>query len=292
MRKKKSMLLSLVYKLRALNDALLPATLGRAIHACFFNLVKQANAALAERLHHESESQGLARFTTSPLRGPLTAHSGQVQLKHGSEYWLRFTSLDSELSERLLILRAEYVEPFNLLGARLEVIQVASEPSQHPWAAQSDFASLQEHWLVRCPRPPLRIELEFLSPTSFQHGALTLPLPLPRLVFLTLADKWNAFAPLSLGAEINEVIDRVLQLREYELHTRSMRFHDLGKPEVGFVGRCEYGLGAVTAEAECVMRRVHLLGDFAFYAGVGGKTAMGMGQTRCRGRRDFSADKG
>jgi CRISPR-associated endoribonuclease Cas6 len=47
--------------------------------------------------------------------------------------------------------------------------------------------------------------------------------------------------------------------------------------QVGFVGRVTYGLMAENEAARC---QLNTLADFAFYAGVGMKTAMGMGQCR------------
>ena len=272
------MLLSVVYRLHPAVDAHLPATLGQAIHGAFFNLVEQADPALARRLHSPSGSRLPTKFTTSPLQGPSSAQDGRISLSKDQAYWLRFTSLDRELSQLLLNLPAERIGCLNLLGVPLEVEQVATEPGQHPWAAHTDFAALYDHWLVKCRRPPRRIGLRFYSPTTFRHDKLNLPFPLPRLIFLTLADKWNAFSPVHLGAEINEAIDDFLEPTRYELRTRVMRFpHSY---ESGFVGRCEYRLHRATQEGDLLMRIINLLTDFAFYAGVGAKTTMGMGQAR------------
>ena len=48
-------------------------------------------------------------------------------------------------------------------------------------------------------------------------------------------------------------------------------------PQVGFVGQATYGLMAENEAARC---QLNALADFAFYAGVGMKTALGMGQCR------------
>lgn len=278
------MLVSVVCRLRPRNDAWLPATLGTAIHGAFFQkIVKQAVPQLAQRLHLSQGSQVPIKFTASPLRGPLVSQNGQVQISSEREYWLRFTSLDRELSQLLLNLSAERLEELELLGVPFEIIQIESEPGPHRWerwVGQTDFVALYDKWLVHCERPPERIELEFCSPTTFQHVKMAVPFPLPRLVFRTLADKWNAFAPVHLGADINEAIDDFLELRWYRLRTRSLRLPYSREPEIGFVGKCAYRLRPKTKEGDLLLRIVNLLADFAFYAGVGGKTAMGMGQTR------------
>ncbi len=276
------MLVSVVCRLRPLHDAQLPATLGTAIHGAFFEIVKQANPRLAQRLHPPQGSRAPVKFTTSPLRGPFVSQNGRVYVSSAKEYWLRFTSLDRELSQLLLHLAAERLERLKLLEVPFEVIQIVSEPGPHRWerwVGQTDFVTLYDKWLVHCERPPERIELEFCSPTTSQHDTIAVPFPLPRLVFLTLADKWNAFAPVHLGADINETIDDFLELRWYRLRTRSLLLY-AREPEIGFVGQCAYRLRPKTKEADLLLRIVNLLADFAFYAGVGGKTAMGMGQMR------------
>ena len=48
-------------------------------------------------------------------------------------------------------------------------------------------------------------------------------------------------------------------------------------PQVGFVGQVTCGLMAENEAARC---QLNALADFAFYAGVGMKTAMGMGMVR------------
>jgi CRISPR-associated endoribonuclease Cas6 len=47
--------------------------------------------------------------------------------------------------------------------------------------------------------------------------------------------------------------------------------------QVGFTGRVTYGLMAADEAARC---QLNALAKFAFYAGVGIKTTMGMGQCR------------
>lgn len=275
------MLISVVWRLRPLREAQLPPTLGRAIHGLFFSVVKEADPALAERLHPPQGSRGPVKFTTSPLRGPLVSRNGLAQLSPEREYWLRFTSLDRELSQLLLDLPR--IGAFELVGVPFEIVQIEREPGPHRWArwvGRTDFVSLYEKWFIHCKQPPERIGLEFCSPTTFQQGRVTAPFPMPRLVFLTLADKWNAFSPVHLGADINETIEEFLELRWYRLRTRSLRLPYAREPEIGFVGQCVYRIRPRVKEADLLLRVINLLADFAFYAGVGGKTAMGLGQTR------------
>ena len=64
------------------------------------------------------------------------------------------------------------------------------------------------------------------------------------------------------------------------VRVETVRPLDLGKARVkGFVGTCTYSLGPkATAEARLAFQ---CLAEFAFHAGVGEKTTMGMGQVIC-----------
>jgi len=117
--------------------------------------------------------------------------------------------------------------------------------------------------------------LVFATPTTFRQGDADLPLPVPRLVFRGLWEKWNAFAPQS-SLLSEEVIERKIALAEAQIRTRTF---DEGRSSiVGFVGWAEfYLMGRHSLE---VIRSLHALAEFAFFAGVGRKSTHGMGLVR------------
>ena len=103
--------------------------------------------------------------------------------------------------------------------------------------------------------------------------------PQPRWVWESLVRKWNAFAPQAQRMDIRAVAAVAARglVADYELRTVTL---DYGRfPQKGFVGWVRYEFRAAT---ERELRELHALADFAFYAGTGYKTAMGMGQTRRR----------
>jgi CRISPR-associated endoribonuclease Cas6 len=101
-----------------------------------------------------------------------------------------------------------------------------------------------------------------------------------------LAGKVNRFLdelPLIVNREPSQtngigqwsLIDDMLTLGRYELRTSSLRYREY--EQVGFTGEAEFEmLGGTRCQA---LRIVHLLARFSFYAGVGYKTTMGMGQS-------------
>jgi CRISPR-associated endoribonuclease Cas6 len=104
--------------------------------------------------------------------------------------------------------------------------------------------------------------------------------PLPRLVFGSLLSRWNHCAPLPLAPELVEAFDTGIDVDRYTLNTQ---MQDFGRYQlqVGFVGQCTFGTRkGVAAE---VVWGMQLLAAFAFFAGVGYRTTMGMGQVRLLG---------
>jgi len=128
------------------------------------------------------------------------------------------------------------------------------------------------------------ITLEFVSPTPFSFGQkpwgkMVVPLPEPRLVFGSLLKVWSALAPSPLRmdeAALKSYIEKNVVIKRIDgLRTAMLRFPDA--PQVGFVGRVTFRL---MTDEDAARARLNTLADFAFYAGVGMKTAMGMGMVR------------
>ncbi len=121
------------------------------------------------------------------------------------------------------------------------------------------------------------VGLRFYSPTAFRLGnsGLNLPLPLPEQVFQSLLQKWDRFAPVPL--ELNrEELKHHLGVARHSLKTRMLDFGTY--KQVGFIGNCWFLMDGKTGQPS--RQVLHTLADFAFYAGVGRKTTMGMGQVR------------
>ncbi len=129
--------------------------------------------------------------------------------------------------------------------------------------------------------------LEFDSPTAFggvdrPWGRETTLLPEPLRVFGGLVRRWQRFAPAGVTDAIEPeglapYLEERVRVEEYALHTQ--RLHLRQAPLVGFVGRCTYRLPPDDA-GDRLRRQVQVLAGYAFYAGVGHKTAQGLGRAR------------
>ena len=159
--------------------------------------------------------------------------------------------------------------------------EIVTTPEAHDWSGYTTW-----HDLVERAEPDPDIALNFVSPTAFsfgqkEWGKKAVVLPQPALVFGNLLRTWNALAPDELHIEADELMpcveEHVVVSRIDRLKTSVLKFkHSL---QIGFVGEVTY---KCMAERERARRQVNTLADFAFYAGVGMKTTMGMGQV-CRG---------
>ena len=264
------MLLSVIFTLKPEKETLLPAWQGRAAHAIFLDWVQKADPLLAKHLHDDADNKP---FTVSNLMG---SHSSRSNLNIHGECYLRFTTFGENLSNvlREIIHHSPPSEIF-LENFTLKVKEVALDPEHHPWAGNSSYQILINSHLANSEKPPSRIDFIFVSPTTFRSQDRNFPLPLPGLVFGSLLEKWNAFAPVALNPELKRYAEECLAIARYSLYTRILAV--AGGKQVGFLGNCRY---IALNHDSYWLRQINLLADFAFYSGTGAKTTMGMGQTR------------
>ncbi len=221
---------------------ILPLTLGRAIHALFFHWLGLADAALAERLH----GQESLPFSIAIKPG-----------KYRQELYLRIGILQKEVLAPLLWgLSQDLGNEITLtkvtchLGNCVEILQTSS------------FEMLSQVPLQK------EIYLQFLSPTSFKQSQVIQPFPLPDLVFGSLLRRWNTFAPVEFQFP---AVEWRGMTSAYELKTKALKMK--GGAEIGTTGWVQYELSD-SEQAQIATTLAH----FANFAGVGRKTAMGMGQ--------------
>ena len=151
-----------------------------------------------------------------------------------------------------------------------------------PWAG---FTAYDQLWTGA--KNDRKITLLFETPTTFRQGDINIPLPLPRLVFHSLVAKWQYFCPeYPLHPAITTFIDQGVFPAKFRVESKIL---DYGKQRkyLGFTGSCTFGIqtGKQAAEndgwaLETLVHQCNVLADFAFYAGAGQKTTMGMGQCR------------
>ncbi|HMA33158.1 MAG TPA: CRISPR system precrRNA processing endoribonuclease RAMP protein Cas6 [Chloroflexia bacterium] len=264
------MFLAAVIRLRLVETAPLPPYLGRAAHACFFELLGAVDQGFADELHNADRPKG---FTVSDLIG-LPA---QAQVPAGQPCALRLTSTDTHLSQ---LLRDRILpglpDRLQLGGQAFAVEGVATDAAAHPLAGAADPAELAASFLFRGPPPGNRITLTFASPTTFRSGGHNVPLPLPALVFGGYLDRWNAQVESQLSPDLRRFAEECVGVSRYRLETALVPVEP-GAAQVGFTGTCQF---TVLNHDNYWIRLLHLLAAFSFWCGTGYKTTMGLGQTR------------
>lgn len=267
-------LISLLLTLRPLDAdrpaGSLPTWWGRASQALVLQVIHQLDPALAASLH---EGSSLRPFTASTLMGRMA----QGRMDQAGSYALRFTGLTQPVSELL----AQAAQPDGPLapGATVHLdyqpFRVeAAQSDGHPWAGRAGYSQLAAT-ILTAP-PPRQLSFLLASPTTFRSAGKQVPLPLPELLFGSLVDRWNAFAPLAFPAEVRRYAAECLAVARYSLRTRPVATKE-GGLRVGAAGQISY----VTLNYDRYwMGVLAALADFARYSGVGGGATMGLGQAR------------
>ncbi|MCB0165226.1 MAG: CRISPR system precrRNA processing endoribonuclease RAMP protein Cas6 [Anaerolineae bacterium] len=266
------MLTSLVINLKAPADANLPAALGRANQALLLRLIAERDGALAGRLH---DSNGPKPLTASNLMLGKR-EKGSLRMAAGQAGWLRFTGLTVEVSEVLLALATEPPATVEIDGVSLAVTGATVDPAGHHWAGHISYQDLAAPYLLGGESPPRWVSLEFVSPTTFSSQGRSVPLPLPELVFGSLLDRWQAFAPIALHPEMRRFAQESVVVSRYRLRTRGSPTKQ-GGTQIGFTGQVTF---AALNRDRYWLNILHLLATFAFYSGVGYQTGAGLGQCR------------
>lgn len=249
-----------------------PASLARAGHAAVLRLVAAADAELAARLH---DDEGLKPITVSNVLG-MAARGPAASVSPEREYGLRVTLLSPELEQIAARWTPEAIGALELDGREWRVERVTQAAAEHPWAGQITYEGLAGPALLRAEGGPTRWALEFASPVTFRQRGLNMPLPTPDLVFGSLLDKWNAFAPLTLPEEVRRFAAECLAVSRFELSSAGEPTKG-GALQIGAVGRCTYT--AVNRDRYW-LACIETLARFAFYSGVGAGTARGFGRAR------------
>ena len=225
------------------ND-ILPSTLGRAIHALCFQWLANASPNLAKDVHNREYSPITVAIKPKAQQMAMTLKIGLLQGELLAPLlWGMSRDIGNEISITGVTCR---------LGNEIKICQTSS------------FKDLMQI------APQKKICLEFLSPTSFKQKQTIQPFPLPQLVFSNLWRRWNNSAPPEL--QLPPVEWQILT-SEFEIKTFAMKMK--GGAEIGTKGWVKYHF-LQDEQAKIAT----ILAHFATFAGIGRKTAMGMGQVK------------
>ncbi len=288
---------SIVLKIFPKSEFNLREATGARLQGMFLELMRQVDPELATELHDRpdlDEPTALRHYAVSPLfidKGVervrnRTSSNHKVLTSGGTLYWLHLAALDDRVYPALLSyllglrgVKKEGESPFPVLiidKTQFQIVEVlASGFSRHPWAGYSEVEDL----IIRASTDERMITFEFKSPTVFERLNRQIPLPEPRLVWKSLADRWNdAFgATYPISPEFVDAVENHLVVVCYHIHTQPFR-QDSEITLTGFVGQVTFRIiGPVSPE---FIKITNLLADFALFSGIGKKTTRGMGTAR------------
>ena len=305
-------LYALLLKLRPLERGTIMPFSGELVHGAWMNWLREAAPDVAQQLHEGNKRRP---FTCSSLQFSYTqdrilqAQKENVHLPLDPEktYTVRLTLLQGDLFPLLytmLMGKSELTvrtspHPFMQIGKQSflleEVISHADDPSG--WTGFTTCEDLVEQAKKKRLMHNQPLGMEFASITTFnrvrysigRHGNHYARLPLPSYVFYGLAIRWQEIVPPALKHVVQpERIQAFIEtegivIDDYRLQTHKAHF--VQHVQSGFVGSCSYLLRCpddqLPAEGPLTLRQqILLLSWLAFYAGVGYKPTMGMGQTR------------
>ena len=291
-------LFSILLRLHPVEVGWVSPSSGSQAHAAFLDIVHQNDPVLAEQLHLPNKRrpftvgllQGFNHLPAAKLEEAITKNQ-KVQVLPGQVYWLRITMLDSRIFGTFIqhLITKPGTLSIRLGEAQFEVSRLIGSPepgsAANPWTAYSSFAELSTYTQAQ-----RYYEFEFATPTAFSMGQqswgkLMKLLPEPAYVFESLAKQWETFAPEHLRLATNDLTTRRLAswceesliVARYALETRYLPSSKFA--QAGFQGKIMYEIKGMRQSPEAAW--LTPLAYFALFSGVGYKTSMGMGQSRC-----------
>lgn len=263
---------SIALELVAQREVHIPVTMGHLAHALFLNLIKRFDKDLSTRLHDEPNYRP---YTLSPLMGGERVNE-RILLRRNQQCYLRITLFDN--GHLWNALQQYFVEAgpitVHLDKSAFQLTRMLFTPHTGPagWVDSTDIQTL-----ISLPVQQ-EVTLSFCSPTAFSlsnHQFLLFPEPL--FVWESLLRAWNRSTPKYLNMEklpLCDCVRRSIVVASCTLETSCLHFPR--HVQKGFIGQCTYRL----AGEHPLLANLTTLAAFAYYAGVGYKTTMGMGQVQ------------
>ncbi len=272
------MLFSFLIELETLEPATLNGYGGEALHGLFFEILRDYSKKVFDVVHNESRKP--KPFSLSGVLEKKTRSEGRLFLSAGEHVSFRIAVLEEKLIPDVLASFAKALNlktKLSLSNGRIIIKNISYQEGSSPWVKSTLYPKLFEEAKARD-----RVNLRFISPTSFRVKGNQCTLPLAALIFGSLLEKWNTFSGIRFKAGFLEKLEAAFP-SQFQLRSELVEFSNYRI--IGFRGEVEYRLGKDFTREE--KKQLNALADFAFYAGVGYKTTMGMGQTiKVKSNRD------
>lgn len=227
--------------------------------------VNYMNSSNLQGVLFEHMSSNYAEILHMQQRHP---YSQYIYQKDGKNYWC-INALDYEAEQEIL-------EP--ILCDEFQTFEIKKQ-SQNVNICSKKIIELKQEDLVKefYGNVPSRIyHIELVTPTAFKQGGKYVFYPDLRLIYQSLMNKYSAVLPdmEMMDLDILDMLVEKSEIIKYRL--RTVNFPMSGVKIPAFLGSFTVKING----AETLSAYAKLLFKFGEYAGVGIKTAMGMGAMR------------
>jgi len=272
------MLIAITLTLISPTATTVPAHVGRANYAATLAALQVLDPALGSLIH---DCAGPKPLTASGILNGRERRDGMAIVAE-QPYFVRITGLTTAVSQALAAAMLETPPTtWQLDHHPFQVAAVTCDPDVDPWTGQTSYETLAAAQLLQDGQGHHRsaarnVTLRFVSPTAFTSNNMTVPVPMPSLVFGSLVERWNAFSPVTLSPEMRRFGEEMIALSRYRLESKTVVQKNKGL-RIGAVGEATY---AALGGDRYWLGVMQMLADFANYSGVGAQTTQGMGQVR------------
>jgi len=243
------------------------------LYSLVLDLIHESNPALAETVHAPAKYKPV---TVSTLYGCGKRSGETIHIPKLKEARFRISTIGKDLYEAVstpLFQRLTSKGYLRIGNTDFHVLDVFVEPDEDGRRGSRGIVTNFPE-LLQIGATSATVKLRFHSPTSFRQRGRNLPVPLPKQVFDGLQRRWEHFSPIALPCSITEEVYDDLVVSQLSLRSRIWKTPKT--TSIGSVGYCTYTLLGNHGPEIC--RSLHTLAAFAFFAGIGHRTTMGMGQ--------------
>ena len=263
----------IIYKMQAVKAGSVPEFNGKLIHGAVFHILKSHSAELADTLHDETRQKP---FTVSPLRlfggSRKDKRNWQIRVAEGQEAEICITAFSEALLD--VFLAQPIGEAIAIGRTEFRLQEICQTPEQH---SEAILLTKEEFMESMPPKGPELVTLRFDTPTTFRIEHSDYPFPEPKLVWSSLAMKWNqADMPEPVDFDTCRALSEQVVPWKWKGETVRLKLNN-AIAVTGFKGTFTYSLYNLSEEQR---RLFYRLACFAEFAGVGRLTAQGMGQMR------------
>ena len=258
----------IVFEIEALTDGHLPQSHGRLLHAAFLNAVRNINPVLSEHLHNSN----IKEFAVRHLILKQKVNNNRYFIQKGERAFFCVSGVGEDFIRTILEMEQTL---FHIAGISFIINKVYSSQKQLDIAGITSMEYLLEGVIQL---PVMRsLTLQFLSPTLFRIGNSEYAAADSRLIFGSLAERWNAFSD-GFKIDTDEIKQLALELNPINWQGETRRYNITpSRCVTGFVGKFTYDLSAVPKEKRYIFI---LLAEFGRFMGVGRLTAQGLGSIK------------